>query len=273
MGSKFEVTPLSNDEKDFDAAVTNSFLVVLDNVDAAPKWLDDRLATSATGGSVKRRELYTTNRLVEFVVKCYVAISARTPRFRRDDVADRLLILHVDRIINFESLNILRENLTRNRDLVMSEVVKHLQEILRSLAQHGPGINVGSFRMADFAEFALRISKAYGIEKKMRAILKKISHEQSMFTLEADSIVELVVDLASRRPGKEYDAAELCEDLSRLADRKGMEFKYTGNPRGLAQRLRNIETDLAAYVVINTRDGGGRKRYYSFKPSTNGEGE
>ncbi len=273
VGSQFEVTLLTDDEKDFDAAVTNSFLVVLDQVESAPKWLNDRLAISATGGSVKRRELYTTNRLVEFTVKCFIAISTITPMFRRDDVADRLLIHHVDRIENNVSDNIFRKNLAQNRNLIMSEVVQHLQRILHALGQHGDGISVGSFRMADFAEFALRISRAHGIENIMRAVLKKASHEQSMFTLDADSTVELVVDLASIRPGKEYDAAELCKNLSRLADSRGMKFKYKGNPRGLAQRLRNIETDLAVYVVMDTRDGGGRKRYYSFKPLANGEGE
>jgi hypothetical protein len=50
---------------DFEAAITADPLVVADNADDAPRWLPDRLAVVATGGTIKRRILYTTNRLVE----------------------------------------------------------------------------------------------------------------------------------------------------------------------------------------------------------------
>jgi hypothetical protein len=50
---------------DVDAAITTDPLVVADNADDAPKWLPDRHAAVATGETIKRRILYTTNRLVE----------------------------------------------------------------------------------------------------------------------------------------------------------------------------------------------------------------
>jgi hypothetical protein len=50
FGEHFDVTPLTHDPKDFDAAVTNSPFVAIDNADTKRDWLEDRLATVATGG-------------------------------------------------------------------------------------------------------------------------------------------------------------------------------------------------------------------------------
>ena len=95
FGASFNVMSLSNDPKDFDAAVTHDHFVAVDNADTPVRWLNDRLAVAATGGTLKRRALYTTNRLVEYPIRAYLGITSRTPHFHRDDVADRLLLFRM----------------------------------------------------------------------------------------------------------------------------------------------------------------------------------
>jgi len=89
FGPKFQVMGMSHEPKDFDAAVTGEAFVAIDNADADVKWLDDKVAVVATGGTLKRRLLYTTNQLVEFPITAFVGITSRTPPFKREDVADR----------------------------------------------------------------------------------------------------------------------------------------------------------------------------------------
>jgi len=103
FGSRFDVMPLPQKVEDFDAAVSNSAFVAIDNADSRVKWLEDRLATVATGGTIRRRQLYTDNNIIEMPVHCSLAITSRTPHFKRDDVADRLLIMRVERIRDFSS--------------------------------------------------------------------------------------------------------------------------------------------------------------------------
>ena len=88
FGPKFQVLGMSHEPKDFDAAVTGDAFVGIDNADANIAWLDDKLAVVATGGTLKRREYYTTNKLVEYPITAFVGITSRTPHFRREDVAD-----------------------------------------------------------------------------------------------------------------------------------------------------------------------------------------
>ncbi len=266
-GKHFEVTPVSKDPKDFDAAVSHSALVALDNADTKSDWLNDRLAALATGSSIKKRELYTTNRMVEIPTNCFLIITSRTPSFRRDDVADRLLIMRVNRFTDFKSEKSLLNEVTENRNLIMSEVIYFLQEILKAL-EAGKGIDdAGSFRMADFADFAIKIGRYSGIESEVRDILEKLSHEQSEFTLEGDPIFELlgiwVTD--SRNQGREVTNSELCQELKELSEKEKIFFPYKDNPRGFAQKMKNIRPNLVQFFEIGHRERGGRKVVFSFR--------
>ncbi len=178
FGPSFNVMQLSNDPKDFDAAVTHVPFVAVDNSDRNVPWLDDRLAVVATGGSIKRRELYTTNRLVEYPVRAFVGITSRTPYFRREDVADRLLIFYVLRFETFTPESKLLAELEEHRDRVMTEVVGHLQEIVRVLRDRAGKTYPTRFRMADFADFALRLAHAQGWGDHMASIVDCLAGEQ-----------------------------------------------------------------------------------------------
>ncbi|MHC5057588.1 MAG: hypothetical protein ACYTKD_23175 [Planctomycetota bacterium] len=122
FGRSFNVMQLSKDPKDFEAALTNMPFVAVDNSDTRIDWLPDHLAVAATGGSLQRRELYTTNRLVEFPVVASVGITSRTPHFRREDIADRLLLFYLKRLRSFTPESDLLQELENRRDEVMTEV-------------------------------------------------------------------------------------------------------------------------------------------------------
>jgi hypothetical protein len=107
---------MSHEPRDFDAAVTGDAFVGIDNADANVPWLDDKLAVVATGGMLKRRKYYTTNQLIEYPITAFVAVTSRTPYFRREDVADRLLLFHVERLETFGAESALLGELTAHRN-------------------------------------------------------------------------------------------------------------------------------------------------------------
>jgi hypothetical protein len=265
-GSQFNVTPLSHDERDFDAAVANSPLVVIDNADTSVKWFNDRLATCATGSTLKKRELYTTNKLVDIPVKSFIALSARTPRFRRDDVSERLIVTRLERLGSFISENRIQEEVLKNRDLIFAEVLGHLQEILQALAAQPASLNVGNFRMADFAVFALRIGTYFGMEEIVRSCLKNLTKEQAHFTLEGDTTIELLAIWAEEHGGEGLSAVELHGQLVSLAKERNITFVYEDNPNGFAQRLAVIAEELEDVLDVRIDDRGGRRRVYHIEP-------
>jgi len=265
-GSNFNVTPLPNKAEDFDAAITNSHYVAIDNADSRCKWLEDRLAIVATGGTLSKRKLYTDNTTVDIPICCHMAITSRTPKFKRDDIADRLLVMRVDRFKDFQSEDVILREVLENRNELMTEVVYDIQQILRALAEYPDNDNLKTFRMADFGNFAMKIARYAGIDTHMQSIFKNMTTEQSAFTLEGDPIFDLMNLWAEENSGKEVTSAELHQELSALADSKGINFFYRDKLRSFSQRMANIKPNLSEFFVIEERQGHARQKYYKYYP-------
>ncbi len=268
FGDKFNVTPLPHKPEDFDTALTNNSFMAIDNADSRCRWLEDRLAIAATGGTVKKRQLYTTNKLVEIPIHCYLAITSRTPRFQRDDVADRLIIMEVERYEQPISEDILLGEIRENRNPLLGEVVKMIKDVLKALEVNRDYKDSGGFRMADFGNFAMKIAKQSGFEEQMRGIFKKLMMAQSVFTLTADPIFDLL-QIWSNEPnntGHEVTSGGLCKELADLATKENIEFPYREKTQVFAHRLKNLIPNLDHFFEITKRTGGGRRMYYSFRP-------
>lgn len=271
FAAKFDVTKLTNDARDLEAALTNSAFVVIDNADSDCKWLPDVLATAATGGAVQKRQLYTTNELVGYPIRCFVGITSRTPHFRRDDVADRLLIFKVDRLSQFISEARLLDEVRQHRDDIMTEVLGQLQAVVRALHEHRAMDAEGSMRMADFAEFALKVARHSGVEEQVRRLFEGLSEEQSVFTLEDDCIFDLLKIWAAKNPDREVENKLLCQELGSLATKENVLFPYAGNVRGFAQRMHHLRPNLDQFFTITSRSAGGRRTLWSYRPRRDGE--
>jgi len=265
FGPTFNVTPLSSDVRDFDASVSNAYYLVIDNVDERCNWLCDRLAILATGGSIKKGELYTTNTMVEIPTKCYLAITSRTPDFRRDDVADRLLIMKVKRYMTFKAENSILKEVDTNRDAILSETIWRLQAITRALRAADGKVEDGVFRMVDFADFAIKTSRCFGKEDQIRRVFDKLSREQSFFALENDPVFYLLSDWVAQNQGREISNASLCDELSALASKQHTDFPYTGKGRAFAQRMALLRPALSEHFAITERSVGGHNMVYCYR--------
>jgi len=263
---------LTQDSKDFDAAITNSAYVAVDNADTAPKWFEDRLATIATGATIKRRLYYTTNQEVDFPICCFLAITSRTPNFRRDDVADRVLVINLKRYKNFVAENILLNEVLKYRNEIMSEVIYTLQKIVQAL-RDGKDSKI-SFRMADFADFCLKIGRSWGVENQVKAILGKLEYLQREFHLESDVTAKLLVQWAEKNPEREITAALLNIKLAKLAEQAGIDYPCKGNSKAFAQKLRSLRKEYGGLLQITDRDAHAGIKKYRIRPkwSKNKEG-
>jgi hypothetical protein len=218
FGSQFEVKNLPDKEDSFDAITTNSHLAAFDNADSKVAWLPDRLAICATGGTVSKRVLYTTNTLVDYPIDCFVGITSRTPYFQRDDVADRLLVFHVRR---FEEGEFIAESellsaILKDRDRIMTVVLRQLQAAIKALQETAGREYKTTFRMADFATFALRIADVNGGRETLEDIFDRMGDEQAAFTLDGDTLVEMLNLWLrdGRNHNRPVSAAELYKELA-----------------------------------------------------------
>jgi len=265
FGRKFNVTPLSADVKDFDAALTNSPLVAIDNADSRLDYLPDRLAMAATGGSHKRRELYTTNELVEFEINCFVGISSRTPEFTRDDVTDRLLPIPVERFVNYIPENKLLAEIDKNRKAMLVELIFFVQSAVQAMKAQANADDTGSFRIADFGDFALKICREAGCESEIKAAFTDLVKAQSKMALDGSSLAGLLHVFAMKNPGKEVTSADLCVALTKIAVEQNIRFEFANNDRSLAQKLPHLKSNLEQIFTVTETNYAGRVKKWSFK--------
>jgi hypothetical protein len=172
---------------DFDHSVTVDPLVVLDNVDTWERWLPDRLALAAATSDITRRKLYTDVDTVTMKRQALVGITAHNPRFGREDVADRLLLLTFRRLEQFVPEGDILDAILVKRNDLWGAIINDTQRVLR--VPMPPAEECPQFRVEDFARIGYRISLALNCAKEFRSALRRIYSGQRLFSLEEEHLL------------------------------------------------------------------------------------
>lgn len=267
-GPSFEVRLLSDNPAEFDVAVTNESFVVFDNVDSRSRWLEDKLAACATGGSISKRKLFTTNEQQVFSVDARIALTARTPNFRREDVSERLIILRVERFKAFKPEYELKQELDRKEDRIFSGLCFTLQGVLKAFEETRSFHYLGQMRLADFASFFMRIGISRGEEKEAKEALASLLSEQQAFSVEENKLFDLLQDwiaddgeIVSPLP-----TAEMYKSLKAYASEKGQEFTHIAKSTiSLGKQLSELSRLTDSPLSITAKELGGRRKAWTIQ--------
>lgn len=190
-GKYRELSAVSNADN-FDTAVSRDPIVVYDNLDSYEKWLPDRLAMSVTSSEVVKRKLYTDVDTVTLRRQAVLGLTAHSPKFIREDVIDRMLILEFTRLRHFEPESNIMSTINDYRSHLWGSIIKDIQRVLRTPLPNPD--EVPQWRVEDFARIGYWISCALGIQVAFTNCLSAMRRKQQTFTLneEVDLISALV---------------------------------------------------------------------------------
>lgn len=252
------VNSLTNAD-DFDHAVSHDPMVVFDNVDTWSSWLPDKLALSASTSDLSKRKLYTDNDTATLKRQALVGLTAHNPKFRREDIVDRLLLLNFHRLEKFKPEADILERIWKERDALWSGIAKDIQKILAT--PYPAEKDVPTFRISDFARIGLWTSRALGFETSFRSALAKNVQEQVAFNLEEESMLidslKLWLKRKPERNGKWVTVSELHDQLLLIAPD---EFLKT-YPRTLTlgRKLWSLQETLRSIFKIEYKTGAQRE--------------
>jgi len=255
FGRRFTVNPMPKQHDDLETLLVNARLVVLDNNDASihPPVLD-LMAIVATGGSISRRRLYTTGDLAVFPLACFLAMTSHTPHFKRDDIAERLLVLGTARVKDFRSESSLHENVLSARGALWWEVLQELNRIVKQLRTRRACKPITEHRMADFANFGLSALQMKE-HKAWRTALKALETSRAHFMLEKDRVVPALCTWLAKQSSE-------TGEMSATDIHKAMRGKLgIPNPSALGKRLKDDGDPLRAFVHVEYRHLEGRTLY------------
>ena len=266
-GSTFQVSQIPSDVRSFDVLLSNSHYVAVDNADSRVSWLDDRLAIAATGGVVQERRLYRNNEICELEISANLAISSRTPHFRRPDIADRCIIIPLEPIDDFKPEADIQREIVENRNPLLTEVAFQLQGALRALDDQKDTEYRSHFRMADFGSFALKLANYAGKKDQMVDILERLNVKQEEFAAEGEPLIDLL-DFWAKDPenaDRMISSADLYSELNGIAKDKQIKFSYVKGSRSLAQKLGCLSRSHGHNLTIQRTTGAGRKGLWSIQ--------
>ena len=193
---------------------------------------------AATGQMVTMRKLYTTNDLLRFYPRCFLAMTSIAPPFEETTVADRMLILKMVRRKKMTPDGTLIGNLLTHRSRLWGGLLLRLNEDVK--AARMPASEV-AFRMADWASLARRFADAEGQGEAFGEILGGLAQHQAAQVLENSPLPALLA--AWEGDGRWMSTGELHDELAGLAGRLGLHYPFK-NTRGLSNHLRNTKVAL-----------------------------
>lgn len=201
-------------EGDFWTALDAGGLTCFDNADTKIKWLPDALAAAATDGIHEKRKLYSDSNLIQQKARAWSVVTSANPTFASDaGLADRLLVVRLDRRNADTAESALSDEITANRNAGLSFVAYVLSY---ALADHEPVPANLNRRHPDFAEMAVKIGRAIGREAETIAALRAAEADKSLFNLENDDAGAGLLAVMEGRESFTGTAAELLEALQSI---------------------------------------------------------
>lgn len=256
-GPGFEVNAFPRNEDNLETLMVNSRLVTLDNMDARTSdGVLDLIATAATGGEITRRVLYTTAEPRRFRLSCYLAVTSRTPHFRRDDIAERLLLLGTARLGKFEPEVAMQSKVLKARGSLWWSLLRELNRAVDRLTRSSHRQWTSRHRMADFASFG-RTVLGPDRRRAWAEALAALEQSQKQFLLRDDRIATRLRDWVKRRGGRVRDVS-----ASQIIRRAWYRSSDGVSPVELGRRLHDPEDPLRHWIDVTVRTRGGVSRYY-----------
>jgi len=195
FGALFDVGNFKSDasaEQDFLAAITATRFLVFDNADTRTSWLPDHLAKLATGSAIQRRRLYTTNELVKFRPDAWLMMTSRDPKWKRDDVARRLIPITMAVIpggkIREEEL---QSNIAVHRADIWGAILHVLNDIVAAMRQPQESFR-SHHRLADFHWFGSLAAPALGLAAEFEEAMQHLNETQLDVLADGNEQLELL---------------------------------------------------------------------------------
>jgi hypothetical protein len=261
--------------EDFDFATATDPLVVLDNVDTWEKWLPDRLALAAASSALTRRKLYTNGEVVTLQRQAFLGITAHNPKFGREDVVDRLVLLMFERLPKFKPETDILDRISHQRNAIWGAILQDIQKILATPLPNAD--DVPQFRVEDFARAGYWFSTAVGCAPAFKAAIDSLRGAQKQFTIEEDiMLIEALQNWHNRcKEPEEFRTPGMLWPLLELTSSDPLAFKAQyRNAVSLGKKLWSLQETLRQMFDVDwTFDAKRGSKAWRFRSKNEQEAE
>ena len=273
IGPDFEVDALlqrQRGEEDCWINTHHSSFACYDNVDRYISYLPDALAQVATGVRRSKRHLFTPSKLHRTTVSCMLALTARTPTgsLRKEDVADRVLLFHLDCIESKRPEFDIQQEIKNSRSALMSEYARMVQKAL-TIPLEEVRVADPAARLADFSRVATRIATGLGpdVKRVTDSAVMRVRRAQHRFPIEENNLASQISDWlswSSCEKGRGMDVREVSnegrviltkdswKELQEISKDTGVRLNAQ-NETALGRQLSNLAEALSDEIQVDRK--------------------
>jgi len=239
-----------NKEDDFGIMLLRAPIALFDNLDSYIDWVPDAVCSYTTSGTWTRRKLYTDDDSIVIKPHAFIAVASKNPAsFRREDTADRCIILRLERRETFTRAQRLQQEILDGRSALLGEYLWYVGQIVEQLRADADGIegaqNNETHRMADFAALGRAVARVCGWPaESVEELMQALAGERDAFVNEEDPLIDLLQKWIAypskhgpRNVGRLVTVFQLHAEIETLASASGIPWKYSA--RTLAQKMRS----------------------------------
>jgi hypothetical protein len=203
-----------------------------------------------------------------------LAITSRTPNFQREDIAERVLPLNVQRIEQFQPESALLSEAQEQRDVIVAAILTDVWRVLGELEREGNRTYETTFRMADFADSALKVAPVISTREEIQALLERVNGQQVSFAAEDEPLLALIdrwlKDETHVNPDREITLSTLASELEELAHEQRIPWE-SANPKSFGQYFRARRGTLTLLYGMTLRAGHAGSTVVSLHHRRNGD--
>ncbi|MEA4811176.1 MAG: hypothetical protein VB108_01245 [Anaerolineaceae bacterium] len=249
---------------DFSVTASHYHLYAMDNLDTLEPWLQDKLARISTGAMDEYRKLYTSKDMGILKYRCWIAVTARTPdTLRRDDLADRLLLLPLSRVDDEDRRreSLFLAEIDSLRGAWWGDLLTSLNGIVKQL-QDTDLPATSALRMADWEALGRLMSIQADREDLWDEIVAELKSAQGNFLADGEIVIEAIdtwltsISPTSMRQNTQrwVTARELYTESQQLlfAGNKP-DSDWPRSVKAFGRRLLNIKSVLEARYGLKTQ--------------------
>jgi hypothetical protein len=233
--------------------------------------LRDKIAALATGKHDQVRELYTTNEVRHITYRSWLAVTSRTPdTLQRDDLADRLLLLPVERLSAAQRVreSLFLQQVADRRNQFWCELLNALNRIVANIRAEGIPER-GGLRMEDWAAFGTAVARAEECEDWDRGVAIALQQQSDFFwkTTSSPSHRGVADSSSLARVGRRHEYFITSKVV--LFGMNRPDANWPRSAKGFTRQLTNCRDELRAYfgdrnIQIEWRQGRGNAWEFIF---------
>lgn len=202
------------DIREAKVTLSSSYLSVLDNLSFISQGFSDLLATAATGGGFRDRQLHTNKEIVLTSMKKPIIVTAVNQEAKREDLLSRLILFEVDKLEKTSA----KTKFFERFEHVRAEILGAVFEVLAK-SKILPEDEHDLIRMSDFHMYARSFARYLGFDvEEIDALLRENYHKQETQSVEQSEEMRLIKKLLKNSGLKveNVSTGALYDDLKAL---------------------------------------------------------